>query len=86
MTSVGKEPEAVDSNHLSPAATSLMDNTCSIDVFDTTTPASDAAFRLAGIAKAEGGILYPGDMLLMPPLWWHALRSLDVSFSVSIWF
>lgn len=86
MTSVGKEPKAVGSNDLPPAATSLMDNTCSIDVFDISSPASDTAFRLAGMAEAEDGILYPGDILLMPPLWWHALRSLDVSFSVSIWF
>ncbi|KAF9234029.1 hypothetical protein BU15DRAFT_90132 [Melanogaster broomeanus] len=31
-------------------------------------------------------ILNPGDLLFFPPGWWHAMRSEDVSFSVSMWF
>ncbi|XP_022184844.2 bifunctional peptidase and arginyl-hydroxylase JMJD5 [Nilaparvata lugens] len=31
-------------------------------------------------------ILHPGEMLYIPPTWWHHIRSLDVSFSVSFWW
>ncbi|KDO29929.1 hypothetical protein SPRG_05119 [Saprolegnia parasitica CBS 223.65] len=30
--------------------------------------------------------LHPGDMLYLPPRFWHFVQSLDVSFSVSCWF
>ncbi|KAF8477586.1 hypothetical protein BDZ91DRAFT_647698 [Kalaharituber pfeilii] len=32
------------------------------------------------------GILEPGDGLYIPTGWWHYIRSLDVSFSVSFWW
>ncbi|RIA97800.1 hypothetical protein C1645_686423, partial [Glomus cerebriforme] len=31
-------------------------------------------------------ILEPGDMLYIPVSWWHYVRSLTISFSVSFWF
>ena len=31
-------------------------------------------------------ILAPGDMLYIPPRWWHYVKSLSVSFSVSFWW
>ena len=31
-------------------------------------------------------LLCPGDMLYIPPGWWHYVRSLSVSFSVSFWW
>lgn len=31
-------------------------------------------------------ILEEGEVLYIPPLWWHYIRSLSVSFSVSFWF
>eukprot|EP00897_Mesotaenium_endlicherianum_P010889 jgi/Mesen1/9829/ME000007S09884 len=31
-------------------------------------------------------LLRPGDMLYIPPKWWHYVRSLSVSFSVSFWW
>ncbi|KAL1122079.1 hypothetical protein AAG570_003485, partial [Ranatra chinensis] len=37
-------------------------------------------------AKAYECHLYPGEMLYIPPKWWHHVRSLDVSFSVSFWW
>ena len=30
--------------------------------------------------------LEPGDMLYLPPKWWHFVRSLSISFSVSFWW
>lgn len=30
--------------------------------------------------------LSPGDMLYIPPRWWHHVRALDISFSVSFWW
>ncbi|KAH7135874.1 hypothetical protein B0J11DRAFT_426203 [Dendryphion nanum] len=32
------------------------------------------------------GVLGPGDCLYIPPGWWHYVRSLTPSFSVSFWF
>jgi lysine-specific demethylase 8 len=31
-------------------------------------------------------VLHPGDMLFMPAGWWHFVKSLSVSFSVSFWW
>jgi lysine-specific demethylase 8 len=31
-------------------------------------------------------VLEAGDMLYMPPKWWHYVQSLSVSFSVSFWW
>lgn len=31
-------------------------------------------------------VLEPGDLLYMPPKWWHFVKSLSVSFSVSFWW
>ncbi|KAL0093830.1 hypothetical protein F4703DRAFT_1831837 [Phycomyces blakesleeanus] len=31
-------------------------------------------------------VLSPGEMLYIPPKWWHDVRSLEMSFSVSFWF
>jgi lysine-specific demethylase 8 len=30
-------------------------------------------------------ILEEGDLLYIPPKWWHYVRSLSISFSVSFW-
>lgn len=40
---------------------------------------------LKGVEYWEG-ILEPGDTLLIPIGWWHYVRSLSVSFSVSFWW
>jgi hypothetical protein len=37
-------------------------------------------------AKYVEGILGPGECLYIPVGWWHYIRSLTVSFSVSFWF
>ncbi len=31
-------------------------------------------------------ILEAGEMLYIPPKWWHFVKSLSVSFSVSFWW
>lgn len=31
-------------------------------------------------------LLQPGEMLYIPPGWWHYVQSLSVSFSVSFWW
>ncbi|GAA5982587.1 hypothetical protein JCM5350_006126, partial [Sporobolomyces pararoseus] len=35
---------------------------------------------------AQQIVLEAGDVLVMPPGWWHAMKSLETSFSISIWF
>jgi hypothetical protein len=35
---------------------------------------------------AMSATLEPGDLLFFPPGWWHAMRSEETSFSVSMWF
>ncbi|KAJ7739655.1 hypothetical protein DFH07DRAFT_926926 [Mycena maculata] len=51
-------------------------NTSAVDVF-----ATDQSY-LAG----QMAILGPGDVLYLPPGWWHAMRAECRSFSVSMWF
>jgi ribosomal protein L16 Arg81 hydroxylase len=58
----------------------LLQNTSRIDVFRS----SDVTPRLT--QEAMTAVLEPGDLLYMPPLWWHAMRSEDISASVSMWF
>lgn len=43
-------------------------------------------FPLAANAKFYSLTLYKGEMLYIPPKWWHFVRSLDKSFSVSFWW
>lgn len=54
----------------------LMHNTSRRDVWATPT-CVDGAMQ---------AVLQPGDMLYLPPRWWHAMHSLSRSFSVSFWF
>jgi len=69
----------------------LMSNTSQVDVFSTSMVAAHASKRHRAFwnevpEKALSVTLDPGDLLIFPPGWWHAMRSEDVSFSVSIWF
>ncbi|KAF8499977.1 hypothetical protein JB92DRAFT_916349 [Gautieria morchelliformis] len=68
--------------------TPSLSNTSRVDVF---TPATlDATpfplFEEFVRPSAFCAVLQPGDLLYIPPGWWHAMRSEDVSFSVSMWF
>jgi|SRR5690242_3792481 len=44
--------------------------------------------QFPGFATAEyvEGVLGPGECLYLPPGWWHYVKSLSPSFSVSFWF
>ena len=65
------------------------------EVAGTDGPSKELAHRRAefeelfpGFAKAKyvEGILGPGECLYLPPGWWHYVKSLSPSFSVSFWF
>lgn len=43
-------------------------------------------FPLAANVKFYTLTVYKGEMLYIPPKWWHYVRSLDNSFSVSFWW
>ena len=56
-----------------------MDNTALLDVFDAAQ--GEVVSRLGNEA-----VLGPGDLLVLPPKWWHAFQSLEASCSVSMWY
>jgi Cupin-like domain len=72
-----------------PAANLLapsMTNTAQVDVFSDQNKDKFPLFWQDAVPKAMSAILEPGDVLFFPPGWWHAMRSEEMSFSVSIWF
>ncbi|KAH7890000.1 hypothetical protein F5I97DRAFT_621915 [Phlebopus sp. FC_14] len=83
-----------DKSHNPAANTSspLMSNTSRVDVFPANPQMKEEsqkqfpAFWDAVRDRALSVTLEPGDLLFFPPGWWHAMRSEDVSFSVSMWF
>ncbi|KAI9306686.1 hypothetical protein BJ944DRAFT_159446 [Cunninghamella echinulata] len=60
----------------------IMSNTSQIDIDDPDL----VQFPLFKNVNYIECILNPGEMLYIPPKWWHYVRSLDASFSVSFWF
>ncbi len=67
--------------HLYPAS-GLLSNTSQVDVENV----DNNKFPNFKDAKCTECILAPGDLLYIPPKYWHYVRSLDVSFSVSFWW
>ncbi|KAH7333554.1 hypothetical protein B0J17DRAFT_675811 [Rhizoctonia solani] len=78
-----------------PKREGMMGNTSSIDVFSLS--ASDTSsdtfkklhplFYENALPLAQSTMLKPGDALIIPPGWWHAMRGVGGgSFSVSFWF
>ncbi|KAG6854599.1 hypothetical protein C0991_004201 [Blastosporella zonata] len=62
-----------------------MSNTSRVDVF-TSAKSEFPDFWRDVVPEAAATILEPGDLLYIPPGWWHAMRSEETSFSVSMWF
>ncbi|KAI8381121.1 uncharacterized protein BYT42DRAFT_612932 [Radiomyces spectabilis] len=60
----------------------MMSNTSQVDVEH---PDLDS-FPDFGKAKFVECVLEEGELLYIPPKWWHYVRSLDTSFSISFWF
>lgn len=71
-----------DSSKLYPYEGNLLRNTSQIDAENIDLD----AFPLAKNAKFYQITLYRGEMLYIPPTWWHYVRSLSKSFSVSFWW
>jgi hypothetical protein len=46
----------------------------------------DKAFPLVAMARGFSCHLDPGDMLFIPPRWWHHARALEVSIAVNFWW
>ena len=44
------------------------------------------AFPRFGSAPYFECVLEPGEMLYIPPRWWHYVQSMDCSFSCSFWW
>ncbi|RKP26974.1 hypothetical protein SYNPS1DRAFT_13376 [Syncephalis pseudoplumigaleata] len=68
------------------ATGTMLHNTSQVDgMVDVEAPCWEA---FPAFAQAQGYdcTLQPGDLLYIPPLWWHYVRALDTSFSVSFWF
>ena len=75
-----------------PAANTVapsMSNTTRVDVF-AARGGEDLGefpeFWKHAVPLAMHVTLGPGDALLLPPGWWHATRSEETSFSVSMWY
>lgn len=71
-----------DSPYLYPHETEMLKNTSRIDAENIDV----AEFPLCLHAKFFHLNLYEGEMLYIPPRWWHYVRSLEKSFSVSFWW
>ncbi|XP_038210702.1 bifunctional peptidase and arginyl-hydroxylase JMJD5 [Zerene cesonia] len=71
-----------DSEHLYPHEHELLNNTARID------PRCPDFEKYPEYKNATPYfcILRPGQMLYIPPKWWHFVESLSVSFSVSFWW
>ena len=65
-----------------PHENNILDNTSQVDVEDW----DEKKFPKFGEAAYYECILKEGEMLYIPRKWWHYIRSLSVSFSVSFWW
>lgn len=82
LPSDGERARNPAANLLAPSMT----NTSQVDVFADQNKAKFPLFWKHAVPEALTATLEPGDVLFFPPGWWHAMRSEDMSFSVSMWF
>jgi hypothetical protein len=85
----GSSETEVTERARNPAANLLvpsMANTTQVDVFSDQSKDKFPLFWRDAVPEALSATLEPGDVLFFPPGWWHAMRSEDMSFSVSMWF
>uniref|UniRef100_T1HD77 JmjC domain-containing protein 5 n=1 Tax=Rhodnius prolixus TaxID=13249 RepID=T1HD77_RHOPR len=71
-----------DSDFLYPHETKMLHNTAQVDPQKP----DYKSFPRYKLAKGFECVLNPGEMLYIPPKWWHYVKSMDVSFSVSFWW
>ncbi|KAH1184015.1 hypothetical protein KIL84_014631 [Mauremys mutica] len=71
-----------ESENLYPHETQILHNTSQVDVEDPNL----VKFPKFERAAFQACILTPGQVLFIPVKYWHYVRSLDVSFSVSFWW
>lgn len=71
-----------ENSKLYPHDTFLLENTSQVDVENPDV----VKFPLFNEALFSEAILRPGEMLYMPPKYWHFIKSLYISFSVSFWW
>ncbi|XP_025075410.1 jmjC domain-containing protein 5 [Pogonomyrmex barbatus] len=71
-----------ETNNLYPYDTRLLNNTAQVD------PVRPDYDKWPNFRKASGMTFYlkPGEMLYIPPKWWHHVTALTPSFSVSFWW
>ncbi|XP_076655045.1 bifunctional peptidase and arginyl-hydroxylase JMJD5 [Halictus rubicundus] len=71
-----------DSSNLYPYDTRLLNNTAQVD------PLNPNYEQWPNFRKATGFVSYlkPGEMLYIPPEWWHHVTALTPSFSISFWW
>lgn len=84
-------PPAESNSHHNPAANTTepsMSNTSQVDVFASREDGIQKHPEFWGnaVPHALSATLQSGDLLFFPPGWWHAMRSEEKSFSVSMWF
>ncbi|KAH8102964.1 Clavaminate synthase-like protein [Cristinia sonorae] len=82
QTSHNDQPHNPAANTIEPS----MSNTSRVDVFGTPGEDEFTEFWRDAVALSMCVTLEPGDVLFFPPGWWHAMRSEEMSFSVSMWF
>lgn len=71
-----------DAAGLYPYETGLTQNSSQVDIDDPDLNAHPAFANLT----AQDCVLQPGQMLFIPPGWWHYVKALSVSFSISFWW
>lgn len=71
-----------DSANLYPYDTRLLNNTAQVD------PTNPDYEKWPRFSQAKGMMCYlkPGEMLYIPPKWWHHVTALTPSFSISFWW